>query len=79
MRKYGIENFDFSIIGWFENYNEKERYYIQYYNSLIPNGYNIMEGGEEPPHKYGENHHNSVYSQELVNNIIDDLLSHKYT
>ena len=79
MRKYGIENFDFSIIGWFEDYNEKEKYYIQYYNSLIPNGYNIMKGGEEPPHKYGEEHHNSIYSQKIVDNIIDDLLSHKYT
>lgn len=79
MRKYGIENFDFSIIGWFDDYNEKERYYIQYYNSLIPNGYNIMPGGEEPPHKYGEEHHNSTYSQELVDKIIDDLISHKYT
>ena len=62
MRKYGIENFNFEIIGWFEDYNEKEQYYISYYNSLIPNGYNIMEGGEEPPHKYGEEHHNSKYS-----------------
>lgn len=79
MRKYGIENFEFSIIGWFEDYNKKEKYYIQYYNCLIPNGYNILEGGEEPPHKYGEEHHNSVYSQELVNNIIDDLLSHQFT
>ena len=79
MRAYGNENFTFEIIGWFEDYNEKERYYIQYYNTLLPNGYNIEPGGEEPPHKYGEEHHNSVYSQELVDKIIDDLLSKKYT
>jgi len=79
LREVGIENFDFSIIGWFEDYNEKEKYYIQYYNSLVPNGYNIMPGGEEPPHKYGEDHHNSKFSQVLIDNIIDDLLSHKYT
>ena len=79
LRKYGNEQFEFSIIGWFEDYNEKEKYYIKYFNSIIPNGYNIMEGGEEPPHKYGENHHNSTYSQKLVGDIIDDLLSHKYT
>ena len=38
-----------------------------------------MEGGEEPPHKYGEEHHNSRFSQNLVDKIIDDLVSHKYT
>lgn len=79
MRTYGNENFTFEIIGWFEDYNEKEKYYIQYYNTLLPNGYNIQPGGKEPPHKYGEEHHNSVYSQELIDKIIDDLLSKKYT
>lgn len=79
MRKYGIDNFEFSILGWYDDYNEKEQYYIRSYNSLIPNGYNILKGGEEPPHKYGEEHHNSTYSQEIVNKIIDDLLSHQFT
>jgi len=79
LREVGIDNFIFEIIGWFKNYNEKEKYFINYYNSLIPNGYNILKGGEEPPHKYGEEHHNSVHSQSLVDKIIDDLLSHKYT
>lgn len=79
MRKDGVNNFEFSVIGWYEDYNEKEKYYIQQYNSLAPNGYNIMEGGNEPPHSYGEEHHNSKYSQELVDSIIDDLLSRQYT
>ena len=79
LREVGIDNFSFEIIGWFKDYNEKEKYYIKYYNSLVPNGYNIMEGGEEPPHKYGEEHHNSIYSQKLIDNIIDDLLSYKYS
>lgn len=79
MRRYGIENFQLTVIGWFEDYNEKEIYYIKEYNSLVPNGYNIQEGGNEPPHKYGEEHHNSVYSEKLVNQIIDDLLSRQYT
>lgn len=74
-----IENFSFDIIGWFDDYNEKEKYYIKYYNSLIPNGYNIMSGGEEPPHHYGEEHHNSKYSQDIIDNIINDLLSQQYT
>lgn len=79
MRHFGIDHFQLTVIGWYEDYNEKEKYYIKEYNSLIPNGYNIQEGGNEPPHKFGEEHHNSTYSQELVNNIIDDLLSHQYT
>lgn len=79
MRALGIEHFRLTVIGWFEDYNEKERYYIQIYNSLVPNGYNLEPGGEEPPHKYGEEHHNSSYSNEVVNQIIDALLSHQYT
>lgn len=79
IRAHGEENFIFEIIGWYEDYNEKEKYYIKLYNSVVPNGYNLTEGGEEPPHKYGEEHHNSTYSQEVIDNIIDDLLSHKYT
>ena len=79
IQKYGVENFDFSIIGWFEDYNEKEKYYIQLFNTLAPNGYNLTQGGEEPPIKYGEEHPNSIYSQDLVDNIIEDLISHKYT
>lgn len=79
IREVGVDNFTFEIIGWFEDYNEKERYYIQLYNSIVPNGYNLTEGGEELPHKYGEEHHNSVFSQKIVDNIIDDLISHKYT
>lgn len=79
MRRYGVEHFRLTVIGWFEDYNEKEKFYIEEYNSLIPNGYNIQKGGEEPPHKYGEDHPNSVYSQKIVDNIIDDLLSHQFT
>ena len=42
IRQYGIENFDFSIIELckIEELNEKEQYYINFYNSAI-NGYNM--------------------------------------
>ena len=53
MRKYGIENFDFSIIEEMslEEYNkngsEREKYWIKYYNSYLnPEHYNETEGGE---------------------------------
>lgn len=48
-RKYGIENFVFEIIEECKTseLDFKERYWIQYYNSLSPNGYNILEGGQK--------------------------------
>ena len=53
MRKYGIENFIFSIIEEIplEKYNiissEREKYWIKYYNAYSdPNNYNETEGGE---------------------------------
>lgn len=46
--KYGIENFDFEIIekcNSTEEMNEKEIYWIKYYDCLMPKGYNLCEGG----------------------------------
>lgn len=37
---YGVENFDFSIIEYTNNYNDREKYYIKYYNTFR-NGYNL--------------------------------------
>lgn len=47
IQKYGKENFSFEIIEECEIFqlNEKERYWINYYNSLEPNGYNMIPGG----------------------------------
>lgn len=46
MAKHGIENFHYEVIERVENYNEREKYWIKYYNSIAPNGYNIAQGGE---------------------------------
>lgn len=46
--KYGKENFSLEIIEKDipeDNIDEKERYYIKLYNSLVPNGYNLSIGG----------------------------------
>lgn len=72
--KYGKENFDFEILGWFEDYNEKEKYYIQFYRSLAPYGYNILAGGENPPTGYGENNNFAKISNETADNIKKDLM-----
>lgn len=51
MRKYGIANFyiellEDNIVGT-DSLNEREKYWINYHNSLVPNGYNVREGGED--------------------------------
>lgn len=49
IKKYGWDNFQISILEYCESrdqLNEKERYWIKYYNSTNPNcGYNIDAGG----------------------------------
>lgn len=48
-RKYGPENFTIEAICTAldpEHLNELERYFIYYYNSLVPNGYNLTSGGD---------------------------------
>lgn len=48
IKKYGLSNFTFEIIEEClpDQLDEKEKYYIQYFNSISPNGYNLSEGGQ---------------------------------
>lgn len=49
IRKYGWDNFEWEIIyecNTREELDEKEVFYIDYYNSRIPNGYNLVSGGK---------------------------------
>lgn len=71
--KYGKENFNFEILEWCENFNEREQFYIEYYRSLAPNGYNICLGGENPPHYNGEKNPAAKISNETAFNIKTDL------
>ena len=46
--KYGWDNFTHEILEeelTLEEANEREEYYISFYNSLVPNGYNLQSGG----------------------------------
>lgn len=63
IKEYGFDNFDFSIIELckVEELDEKEIYYIKEYNTLIPNGYNVSEGGYHR-HPMGLSSTNDVYS-----------------
>lgn len=48
MNAHGVENFSFEVIEEVENNKlpEREQYWIAYYNSIAPNGYNLTAGGE---------------------------------
>lgn len=72
IKKYGKENFDFEILEWSEDYNNRERELIIEFNSLCPNGYNVSKGGSSPV-MYGEEHPNNTISQDTVYQIIIDL------
>lgn len=44
--KYGYDKFHYEILeSQIENYDEREKYWIQKYDSIVPNGYNIAPGG----------------------------------
>lgn len=47
IRKYGIKNFSFEILEECnkELLDEREKYWIAEINTLIPNGYNMIQGG----------------------------------
>lgn len=72
--KYGEENFDFEIIGWFEDWKDKEKYYISFYRSLAPYGYNIHEGGNDPPHNSGELNNYASITNETARRIQEQAL-----
>lgn len=48
IRKYGTDNFSYDIIELCspEKLSEREKYWIAFYNSKVPNGYNMTDGGE---------------------------------
>jgi group I intron endonuclease len=52
IKKYGIHNFEFKLICvCFDNDMDKfENDYIKKYNTLVPNGYNLREGGNGGRH-----------------------------
>lgn len=49
IKKHGIDNFTFEIIDYaddVDDLNNKEIYWINHFNSLAPNGYNVTGGGQ---------------------------------
>lgn len=74
--KYDENNFSFEILKWTEDYDKEEKTFIQLYNSLVPNGYNVIEGGHSPI-MYGENHPRNTILNETVLAIIHELKENK--
>lgn len=76
LAKYGIENFEFSIIGYATTDDlakRSERLAIRIYNSLAPNGYNLTSGGDgsydpspETRKKMRDSHLGKVQSPETI-------------
>lgn len=60
--KYGFKNFSVEILGEFElnQLNKKEKYYIETFNTLIPNGYNVKDGGQDTSRR-----ENPIYAYNL--------------
>lgn len=70
IKKYGIENFDFEIIEKcsINELDEKEIYWIKYYNSY-QNGYNKTPGGKSVR---GEDHPRAILTEQEVWNIREE-------
>ena len=70
----GKEHFWYEIIeSQIPNYNEREKYWIKEFNCKYPNGYNISDGGNEPPTFYGLDHPLSKFTADQLIGIKYDL------
>lgn len=69
IKKYGKENFSFQILEECNqnDLNKKESFYIQQYNSISPNGYNIVLESES------QNQIFLNYSPKLLLDILNDI------
>ena len=74
IQKYGRNHFWYEILAsQIENYDQREKYWISYYNCIRPNGYNISEGGDYPLVQKGTHHPESKLTDKQLNELIYDL------
>jgi len=72
LRKYGLQSFDISVIDSADTkevLNEKERYWISFYKSEVPNGYNIIQGGSYSTGFSGKRHTKEALQKIKVSSI----------
>ena len=69
IKKYGRENFSFSVLEEAEKsqLNDLEKKYIIIFNSIVPNGYNILTGADSDYTSFGK------YDLETFKHIINDI------
>ena len=70
IKKYGKENFSFQVLQETSDLNELnslETHYIEKYNSLIPNGYNVILIDEQQHHQFNK------YDYSVFLKIINDI------
>lgn len=81
IKKYGKNNFSLKIIEKdIQNFNEREKFWIQYYSSNNREfGYNITDGGENPPISKGEKNSLSKYSNKCIELIQKELINNDKT
>ena len=75
IEKYGKEKFSFQVLEECEAelLDEKEEYYIAKCNSVVPNGYNIMDWVDGRPTYYFNT------DQDTIISIIDDIKNSSFT
>ena len=78
-RKYGIENFSFEIIEKckIEELNNKERYWIKYYNSF-KEGYNQTLGGDSSGYTLCKEKFYGIYSDLINTNLSQKEIAEKW-
>ena len=68
IEKYGKDNFTIETIDTAstkEELNEKEKYWIEFFNTISPNGYNLKTGGN-----------NCTYTEESLKRMSDGIKKH---
>lgn len=73
IKKYGEENFWYELLeSQISNYDEREKYWIKEFNSIVPYGYNVSPGGKGVGS--GTEHVSSaIKNEEILNLIIKDI------
>lgn len=81
MNEFGIDKFYVEVVEEnVEDGDDREKYWIKKYNTLYPNGYNLVTGGTRYPNLHGILHHDAcIKTAEELNEIINELSSGVYT
>ena len=77
IRKYGPENFKIEVVEEFDEdkkeWQSLEKFYIKELQSLVPNGYNILEGGDKPPVAYGDMNNKTKIKDNQIESLYNML------